>query len=641
MLLLALAGCGGFSQEPWWVDSLVADSPCYRVDLLDGLDASSTTELHDLFGCLDRHGHFDALVPLDRAFDAPTRTGDAVGIEIARLAAHLPEVDVDPFALGDVLLEAVRSDGPIDAFLDVSLELAYGVPATDVRAGAVDLGDPAALGRGVLAPLRPVLPVAALALLEDDTDAAAFAGELLVDPETARWIRTIASVVETPDPAVSVPLEPFLVHLGEAVALSRTTANDRWPLASGDSLRDLAEFFVVRDNPVVDEISPAVDAMLSDPLVLDALVPMIDGLAADAHLAPLGAEIAWLASVDTDSTAVESTEPTALYRFVRLLAENNHEIECSIDLVIVEIPFSFGNLAVSTLELVADLTPGQVQTLASIVTALTGTEVTEDLIELAGGAFCPSLGDLDQTFDDLESLETLQQPESYDVLVAFIELLQLLENGQSNHIPAFADLAEALFDAGGLEPAEEAIRDLGASAVMSDVLTLVPLLVHPEDHGISAGAEPANDLADLLEIVRWAFAVDPSNGLTGFQRMRPLLAPILGHDGTWDALGHAGVVLADPRSESSHALELVPVLVELDPDLEVLTQLGPLLGDRELSQPLLRIVEVPDVSDALLSTTTEAGQPEVPVAFWGRLVVTGALEDLLRLANVVIDTLGG
>src|SRR5687767_12999343 len=109
MVLLAVLGCGGLPDDPWWIDALVADSPCYRVDLLDGLDATSTAEAHDLFGCLNRHGHVEAFRPFDAAFDVETRTGDPVGVELARAVGAMSEADADPFALADVLLAAITA----------------------------------------------------------------------------------------------------------------------------------------------------------------------------------------------------------------------------------------------------------------------------------------------------------------------------------------------------------------------------------------------------------------------------------------------------------------------------------------------------------------------------------------------------
>lgn len=634
--LLVETGCGRLSQEPWWFSELVPDSPCYRVDLMDGVDEASTTELHDLYDCLDQGGMLASLQPLDTDLDFDTRSGDPIGIELARVLNHLPEVDIDPFAIGGVLLDALNApDRPVDELLDTATEAIYGWRTAEVRDQSLQRDDPVALQAGLLAPLRPVLPVAATALLADGTGALDLAGDTLADPEAGEWLLTVSSVLSSEEPAIRQPLDPLLADLGVMVRETRTPGNDRWEAASGDSLRDVADFFVVRDNPVVDEISPAVADMLGDDVVLDALVPMIDELAAGDHLVPLPPEIGWLASVDTDGSPLTPAELSALTRFVRLLADNNHEVDCQILFFRWQLP----NLAVSTLELIADMEPGEVVDLASVIESLTGNFVGELAFE-AAIATCPTISPT--AYDDLQVLETIQMPESEDVLVAFVALLQVLKHGQQDHIPAFADMAEALYDAGGLEPGEELIRDIAREKALTDVLTVLPVLVHPEEHGITAGGAPANDLADLLGIVRWAFVVDPETGLTGFQRTRPWMAPVLGEDGTWVTIGNLARTLDTPGTQLSRSLDLIPVLVDLDPDLVLLDQIATVLHDEELSLPLLRLLERDElIDDALADHPPPDAIDEVPLAFGGRLLLTGALEDVLRLVDLVIGAIPG
>lgn len=634
--LLVGTGCAQLSDDPWWFQELVPDSPCYRVNLLDGVDETSTTELHDLFACVDQGGLIAPLEPLDADIDFDTRGGDPIGVELARVLNHLPDVDIDPFALGDVLLDALNAeDRPVDEILATLTESLYGWLTAEVEQGWRDRDDPEALDAGLLAPLRPVVPVTATALLLDQTGALDFAADTLADPETEDWVRTVDAVLTTEDRQVSVPLEELLPDVGELLRQTRNPSNDRWEAASGDSLRDVTDFFVVRDNPVVDEISPAVAEMLGDDVVLDALVPMIDDLAAENHLVPLPPEVGWLASVDTDGSPLLPGELSSLTRFVRLLADNNHPVDCHILFFEWQLP----NLSVATLEIIADMEPGEVQDFASVIESLTGN-VVSDLAFEAALATCPTVSPT--AYDDLQVLETLQEPETYDVLVAFVDLLNVLKHGQVDHLPDFADMAEALYDAGGLEPGEELIRDVALTRALTDVLTLLPVLVHPEEHGITAGSQPANDLADLLEIVRWFFVVDPENGLTGFQRSRPWMAPALGEDGTWVVVGNVSQTLLVPDSQLSHTLDLVPELLALDPDLVVLGELTTLLRDDELSLPILRILERPElVDDALASDPPPDVVEEVPLAFAGRLLLTGAVEDLLSLVDLILGSVPG
>ena len=60
-------------------------------------------------------------------------------------------------------------------------------------------------------------------------------------------------------------------------------------------------------------------------------------------------------------------------------------------------------------------------------------------------------------------------------------------------------------------------------------------------------------------------------------------------------------------------------------------------GDEVLAGALLRIVERREVADALLAAE---GPERVALAYWGQLVVNGALEDLLRFVDLVLGSVG-
>ena len=643
MLLLGLLGCGA-APEPWWIDALEADGPCYRVDLLDGLDTESTAEIHDLYACLERNGELRAFAPFDEALEAPVRSGDPAGIALARAVGALSGADLDPFVLSSVLLDALKApDRPFDRFVDLSLELTYGASAADVRSGLVAVDDPEALQRGVVAPMREVVPIVGRTLLDDDLAATRFLGEIARHPDTKRFVRTLSAVIASPDPAIADPLRAIVPHAGDAIAATRSPANDRWAGATGDSLRDLTAFFIVRDNPVVEAISPDAHQILDDPAFRAALPPTIDALAADGHLAALPEAAAWLTSVGSRGQPLDpdpaAGELSALYRFVRLLADNNRPVDCSIDLVVTTLDWQFDNLALATLRLIAQLQPGQVRDLAGLVSDLTGSPITEPLIDLAiDTGICPSF--TRQTLDDLRALEALQRPEALALLAGFVALTEDLQGGPTDHLPAFADLIEALFVAGGLEPTEELVRDLGQTEVAADLVALLSVLIHPEDHDITAGPDPAVTLDELIQIGAWAFAPDPKTGLTGLQRVRPWTHALLDHDDGWRAVGHLALRMSDRGTETADLLARLADLAALDPDLVVFDEIGQTLADPAIATPLLQLAEQPAVASALLADRPPPGHDEVPLALWGRLVTTGALEDLLRFVDAVVGALG-
>ena len=56
---LLMTGCGADSSEADWSDQVSPAGPCWEVNILDGLDESSTEELHGLFDCLNQGGNLD------------------------------------------------------------------------------------------------------------------------------------------------------------------------------------------------------------------------------------------------------------------------------------------------------------------------------------------------------------------------------------------------------------------------------------------------------------------------------------------------------------------------------------------------------------------------------------------------------
>ena len=155
------------------------------------------------------------------------------------------------------------------------------------------------------------------------------------------------------------------------------------------------------------------------------------------------------------------------------------------------------------------------------------------------------------------------------------------------------------------------------------------------------GAEPAADIADALSLLDWAVSEDPDTGRTGLEWLRPILKPLLSEDGTWTTLNRAAGLMRYEDSATAGLLALIPPLLQLDPDLALMDQLGPLLGQRSVAAPLLRALEAPGVVDGLLTDTPEDGQTQAPTAFLGALIADGTFDDLLALVDLLLEDLGG
>lgn len=615
---------------PDWRDQLAADSPCYDVDLSDGLDEASTAELRDTYACINASGNFGALSASVDALEARSRDGVPAGVEVARAVNRLPDAGVDPWVLASVAVEALRADDqPFDDWLDVGLELTYGTSAARVRAGHVDLDDPAALNAGVLAPLAPAIGAGAGAMLDDDLAAAAIAGELVADPETKRWLRSFAAMADSDDDAVAGPIGRLLPDLGDAIAAARD---------DGDSLRDAADVFVGGDDPLLAEMAPEAYAILDDVVVRTQLEREIVAWSDDGTLRDVPGQLVWMTSVDVDGGTLTSGEVSGLHALIRLLHDTNQPMKCSLDTWFGDLEIDLGNLAVAILNQLADTDPDTIRTGVDLLGGIIDADLSQDILEeVAESRVCPVL--TEQVVHDLKVIDLVADDRAYDLLVVFTGTLAVLKYGETDHIADFADLATTLYGGGGVEPVEALIRDAGTSEVVYDVLDLVPVFADPGAYGISAGDDPAVDLQDALTAAVWLVEPD-ADGVTGFSRLQPLVAAVLAEDGTWAAIGHLGAVLAEDGSRLGRGFELVGPLLALDPELEILDQLAPLLEDRALGGAVLRAVETDGVVDTALATEDPAGG-EVPLAFGARLVTDGTVDDVLAMVDIVFRALDG
>lgn len=623
---------------PSWRDQLVADSPCYRVNLRDGLDETSTAELRDLFDCVNRGGQLDPLRPTVDALENGDRDGTAAGIDVAKLVNALPHAHIDPFSLAGTALDLLQAeDWPIEQFLDVYLELSYGVRAERVRDGTADVRSADQLRNGVLAPLAPLVPKLSAALLDDDLSAATYASQKLADPETKRWVRSLSAAISSPDPRVSGPVSRLVPGLGALITATHSPGNDRAYGTSGDSLHDLARVYVGGDPLIVDIAGPA-DAIVSDAIVRSQLEAKIPAWYAQGHLQQLPDQVRWLASVDVDGNGLPKGGTSALHALVRLLHDTNQPMRCSLDLWVTNLEFDVGNLAVAILDLIAGANPDLVQTGAGIIGTVLGWGLSDSLLnDIADSGVCPAF--TPQVVHDLGAVDRIYDDRAYDLLVVFVDALGALRHGQSDRIPDLADLATSVEDGGGVVPIEELVRDVADEPMLADAIDLVPVLASPEAYSLAAGDEPAVDLHDAMGLLVWVFHEDA--GRTGLERILPLVEPVVDEPGTWVAEENLGRLLAEDGSQTGHILDLLPPMLAIDPDLATVDQLAPLIGDPTLAGPLLRVAETDDVGATLLAADAPGDPDEVPVGYVGRLIVDGTVDEVLATINVVVNAFAG
>ena len=634
-LLVPFVGCSNFAPAaPSWRDGLVADSPCYNVDLLNGLDESSSDEVRSLFDCVNHHGHVEALVPTAAGLDSTTRDGVPVGVATAQALNRLADSGLDPFAAIEPAVELLRrEDEPLLEVLDIVVELSTGQAAADVRAGAVSYSSPEVLAGGALVPLDGPLRAGATVLLDDDLRLAAELSTTLKSSDTARLVHTLNSLIQQKASKVAGPRDRLLEGLGDVLAESRNSSNDHWSGASGDSLHDLMDALTLGSSPTLEAITPEARRILADDTFRTRIVDRLVELQEEGHLTELGNQIAWMASVDTDGNPVSSGDDSGLTRFVRLLASTNRPMTCSVPIFWGELEIDLGNVSVTLLETIADWNPNNVQGSAGLVSEVLGWSFSEWALDgIAESGNCSAI--TPQVVDDLAAVDLLGRQEADDLVVVFLALLVELRDADSNHIPDLADAATTLHTEGAVPALEEALKDAGPSPLLDDVFALLPVLAAPQVHGLSIPNGRPVDLDEAMDALLGIF--DGDGGPTGWERTKPLVQAIVSEQGTFDALHNLSGPLTASNATLPNALHLLPVVVELDPHLEILNTLGTLVGQEEVARPFLSIVEHPAITSSLLASQPVTEQEEVPLAMVNRLVVAGAVDDLLSIIDLLL-----
>jgi hypothetical protein len=238
---------------------------------------------------------------------------------------------------------------------------------------------------------------------------------------------------------------------------------------------------------------------------------------------------------------------------------------------------------------------------------------------------------------DLHALDRLTDAQAGALLRTLLGLL----DAARPRMGSLVDTASAVHTARLVPPLEEALRDLAGSPLVDDALAFVPALVDPWEHHDN-GALPADiDPLDLDAV--WTIARDvltpDATGRSPLDHLSGVLNAAFVQEGTWDALGAMGVVLADSRSVTPTLLDELPGILDEDPGLTAAQDLADLVQDDAFVRPLLVLAE----NDALRSAlaTTELTRPG-PIPFTASLIVDGTLDTLLDtldlLATLIPET---
>ncbi len=649
-LFLLLVACGFHDEPADWHDQLQPDSPCYRVDLFDGLSESSTDEVHDLFDCVDQ-GNLEPLAAVVDALDEPSRAGEPAGIELARLINHLPRTGLDLASIFDALVVLLADGGsPIVQAAELLVELGYGQAFDPLSRDALPTG-PDSLDDGLLVPALPLLGALATQAQDRDDRLAELGASALRSDRILDTLATFMAASSSPDPLLAELPETLLVNLGDALERCEDPSNDHDPEASGHSLRDLAQALTRQptgSETILEQLLDPAARMVGDRALADSLADALAHSSQGGHLDPLPSQLALLATTDVEGGSLQPGEDSALVALLRLLHTGDRAVSCS------TLGFEWlqtDNMSVWLLELMAEQEPDNVDFLLNIGGwTLSYSELVE---ALAGQCTLDSA----QFAADAPALERLVDPEVGDLLVVLLELLQALqpEDGASR-VPELVEIISLVHSRQLSAPVEELLKDLAGTRLVRQILSLVPALVDPwSDRAWCANGtdscveetwggwsrddfEDPRDPLDLHALLELLVLLQEPDGSSGspLERLRAGLQLMVDHEATW-RLGHNGaLLLQQPGARSASLLSQLPGWEDVDPEWKLLSISADLLEDPACTTPVLRIVETEAVTDAL-ATPTE--QREGPLPFLSRLVIDDTLAEVLSTVKLILDLL--
>ncbi len=632
-LLLACAPAGHGPSD--WLDGTGPGGPCYAVDLLDGLDESSTQELHDAFTCLNREGALQPFADTVDSLDGLTREDEPAGLPLARAVNRLPEADLSLASVLQTSLELLES-GELTWLAELAAELLYGRPFDQLD--ELDLAAASSLEGGLVRPLLPALHHVAGATLDDDLEALEPLGQALVDRRLLRAVHSAAALSR--DPTWGDTVRDLPEHLGDAIERARSPQNDRWAEASGDSLRDLADKLLVETGgdgrPAIEHMADPARVLFEDEQVGARLETVLDRLEREDRLRALPPQLLYLAEVDVEGGSLEADEDSALVALLRLVRRGNTELDCSIDLVITELDLiHIDNVSVALLSAMAELDPEDAQGGVDLLGDVLGTSLSRSVLyAIADEGICDPLDR--QMVDDLESIDRLTDPVESDLLVSLLLVLQALHQVDTSRIPELVDLIATVHAFEADRALEEVLRDVGTARLIYDVFELLPPLLDGDPGTLPEGVQ-AFDFEAVWTVLRDVARLD-GQGRSMIEQLAPLLQTALVDEGTWQVVGNLGALLQEDSARLAELPERFPTWVEADPELGLLDTLGGALSEPELARELLLILDTDEVIEALARAQV---LEEGPLPFLGRLIVGGTLSELLEFVQWGVDLMRG
>jgi len=620
---------------------LTASGPCWEVNVADGIDESDTGELHALYACLNQTGNFDPLRGMVNAMDAQTRTGIPVGAAVAQFINGL---DGESFSLSTILsgvgvMFEHRQD-VIWPILELSVEVIYG----KAYEAAERMGAPSstsALESGLVKPILPVVASVASQAL-DELENISTAGAAVLSSSTVRDGVCLLVASHGTESVETAFLDNFIAHVGQGIYLGHSPDNDRWPAASGDSIRDLTEAMILNTNAsgqsLVESVQDDLITMLLDGDLRSRLHPLFNQLAIGGQIDPIPSQLYYLANVNVYGNSLTSGQDSALLAMIRLLHSANAELSCEIDVLGFPVAqLEIDNLSVSILQTLAQQDPNSAADGVSLLASTLDWGVTEALLDgVSSSGICPMISS--QFVDDLTAFDRLSDPQVSNLVVVVLELLNgfYQPDPTNDRIPQIVGIIDELYTHDTVQPIEELLRDINSSYLLDDLIDAANLLFSQntvlDTRDCPTGSEPPNFIS-LWNAASTLFEPD-DDGSTYWSDIQPIIVATVVRDGTWETLNNFASLAQDPDSHLHHLPQIVSTTVALYPDMMLLDNIGDLLQQPTKIQPLLMVMENEIMMESIGTTELTS---EGPLPFGARLIINGTIDDVFRTIEVLFS----
>ena len=632
-LFTVLAGCSFLDQQSNWSEQLDPSGPCWEVNLVNGLDESDTSELHNLFECLNQSGNFDAFIILDETLETPDRNGNPLGMALIKASNQLPTSGYDVFGITGKLIEIIQTyQSNTDLFLESTVEMIYGTPYHHIDED-FDLDSESALEQGPAVAFIMLASETASVVLDEGQAVPDRIVEIIDSDVGQDGICQLAGLVHTDDAELAGVAERLVPAIADAWIRSNNTANNLWQGDSGNSIRDLLdEARFGQDGSFIHTVQTPLTSILQDSRVQTNTKQVLLDAARNDYLEHLPTQVLYLANVDPHGiplTSSSSSGISALQAGARLIANSNMELECEV----LGFEFEFDNMATSILRELAERDADDVTEGLELISSLLGSRLTQAVAEeIADSGVCPAINR--QMLSDLKVINRLQDPAVGDLVIVVHGMLDAVyDQGNYNRLPEVVDILSALHEEGLTPAIDELLRDIGPSPFSQDVSTWIATLNDPNALQVDAcpeGAEPY-DFDQLWETAADVLTEDASSPL------KPIGIHLLQSDRLWTFIDRSSA-LAVQDDASVHALPDVLVEIVADQNVrDVQTTLLPPINDPNLWEPAMLVVESTAVRDALISPTTTV---EGPLPFVARLIRSDTVTVMLQTIELILDSLG-